>query len=262
MKKARSKICQAIVRPRITPVNCEENPAAKILFWDLETGGVNALRSDLGVTLCFGYKWLGDDDVHVLTVDKFPGWFTKAHGVQDKGLLIAAVSIMDEAELLVAHYGDKFDRRFLQGRLAIHGLPSPSPVKQRDTWRIARRAFNYSSNRLGNLAMTLGLTEQKHQKTRDEWPGWWFRAMAGDQTAIHEMAEYCAQDVRTLEEIYFRIRQYDYPHPRLVIDRSLCGICGSKDITYHGFAYVGQNRYRQFQCKSCGKWDRERKAKI
>lgn len=218
---------------------------------------MNALRSDLGFVLCFGYKWLGEKTTHLLTVDQFPGWFSTKGSINDKPILEAALKIMEQADLLVAHYGDKFDRRFFQGRCAIHALKPPPPTKQRDTWRIARTAFNFSSNRLGNLAEVLGLSEQKHKKTRDEWPGWWFRAMSGDKTAIHYMGFYCQQDVRALEQIYLRIRSYDNPHPRLVEDRSVCGLCGGP-IQYRGFAFVGVYKYRRFQCIKCGKWDRSR----
>ena len=236
----------------------------KVLIWDLETGGVNALRSDLGMMLCFGYKWLGEKQTYCPTVDEFPGWFDggrgrKGRGVNDKPLLLHALKIMEQADLLVAHYGDKFDRRFFQGRCAIHNLMPPPPTKQRDTLRIARRAFNFSSNRLGALALTLELTEEKHQKTRDEWPGWWLRAMAGDRQAIHEMAKYCKQDVRTLEQVYLRLRPYDWEHPRLFADRSLCRMCGGP-VCYKGKAYVGENFYKRFVCLKCGKWDRDRKA--
>lgn len=231
----------------------------RILIWDLETGGVNGLRSDLGTILCFGYKWLGEKEVNVITADQFRGWFSKKKGISDYGLLKAGLKVMSDADLLVAHYGDKFDRREFQGRCVIHGFNPPPPTKQRDTWRIAKRAFNFSSNRLGELAKTLGIEEQKYVKSRSEWPGWWIRSMAGDRTALESMAEYCAQDVRTLEQVYLRIRQYDYQHPRLIMDRSRCGLCGGP-ITYRGYAYVGTNRYRQFFCKKCGRWDRERKA--
>lgn len=231
----------------------------KILIWDLETGGVNALRSDLGMMLCFGYKWFGERGVYCRTVDEFPGWYDKQRGVNDEPLLVEALQIMDDADLLVAHYGDKFDRRFLQGRCVIHNLMPPPPTKQRDTLRIARRAFNFSSNRLGALALTLGLKEQKYQKTRDEWPGWWLGAMAGDRKSIHDMAEYCKQDVKTLEAVYSRIRSYDWEHPRLIADRSKCRVCAGR-VEYRGVAHVGENVYRRFVCVKCGRWDREHKA--
>jgi len=231
----------------------------KILLWDLETGGVQALRASLGMVLCFGYKWYGEKEVYCKTVNQFPGWFNPARPfpIDDTPLIKFGLKIMEEADLLVAHYGDKFDRRFFQGRCAMNNLPPPPPTKQRDTWRVARTAFNFHSNRLGDLAIHLGLKEKKHQKTRDEWPGWWLQAMAGNASKIGAMAKYCAQDVRTLEGIYRRIRVYDNPHPRMYINRNYCRLCGGA-VQYRGVAYVGENVYRRYRCTRCQKWDRER----
>jgi hypothetical protein len=232
----------------------------KILFFDIETGGVNALRSDLGFMLNFGYKWLGEKHAHCLTVDEFPGWFSTKKSINDKGILKAALEIMEEADILVGHFASVFDRRFIQGRCAIHGLQPPPPTKMRDTCMIARSAFNFSSNRLENLTDVLRLPVKKYHKEKpDDWPGWWFRSMSGDVTAIHEMAKYCKQDVEALEVLYMALRPFDQAHVRIYDDRSTCGACGG-DIQYRGVTYVGQCRYRRYQCKECGRWDRERKA--
>lgn len=233
----------------------------KILIWDLETAGMNSFKPDLAAVVNFGWKWLGEKRAHCITVDQFPGWFSarRPNTIDDRPLLRAGLEIMEQADLLVAHFGDKFDRRFFQGRCAMHDLTPPPPTKQRDTWRIAKTAFNFSSNRLVHLAITLGLKERKHEKERDEWPGWWLRTLAGDPWAIHEMAKYCKQDVQTLEQVYLRVRQYDNPHPRMVDDRGSCRLCGG-DIQYRGVSYAGERKYRRFQCRECGRWDRERKA--
>ena len=232
----------------------------KVLIWDLETGGVNAFKADLGFIICFGYKWLGEKRTKVLTVNQYPKWFSKkGGGVNDLGLLRHALAIMEKADLTVAHYGERFDRRFFQGRCVINGLLPPPPTKMRDTWRIAKTAFSFQSNRLGDLARILGLPEQKHQKTREEWPGWWHRAAAGDSTVFQEIGKYCAQDVRTTEQVYLRIRQYDEPHPRLVPieERVACRLCGG-EVVYRGYSYLGIYRYRRYFCKTCGRWDRNR----
>jgi len=193
-----------------------------------------------------------------LTVDQYPDWFSTSEGVNDYGITKAALDIMEQADIIVAHYGERFDRKFLNSRCAIHGLTPPPPTKLRDTWRICRTAFNFSSNRLKNLANVLGLKNKKQEKGSNDWPGWWIRAMAGDVNAIHDMAKYCAQDVETLEELYLTVRKYDNMHPLLIMDRSVCGICGGA-IQYRGVAYVGVNRYRRYQCKNCGRWGRETK---
>jgi len=232
--------------------------APRILYWDLETAGLNSFKADLAKIVCFGFKFNDEKETHCLRVDQYKKWFTKSKGLNDKPLLVDALEIMKDADLLVAHFGDKFDRRFFQGRVALSGLTPPPPTKQRDTWRIARSAFAFSSNRLGNLAMALGLGEQKHQKTREEWPGWWDRSLAGDDSATQAMSEYCMQDVRTLEQIYLRIRPYDnLNHPRLF--KGGCGLCGGT-LKLDREAYVGLNKYPRYQCQSCGRWDRGRKA--
>jgi len=235
---------------------------SNILVADLETAGPNSLRSDLASIVNFGYKFLGDKSAKVLTIDEFPNWFSTGKGLNDKPLLKAALEIMEDADIIVMHYGSRFDARFLRGRCAIHGLTPPPPTKVVDTWEIAKRAFNFSSNRLGALCDTLGVDHKKYQKNNpDEWPGWWIRALAGDKKSIHAMAKYCAQDVDALSDLYEVLRPYAPNHPRLVEDRSKCSVCGSA-VQYRGTTIVGQHTYRRFQCLNvkCGKWDRERKA--
>jgi len=235
---------------------------SRILIADLETAGPNSFRSDLAAIVNFGFKFLGEKRARVLTIDQFPKWFSTEKGLNDKGLLKAALAIMEEAEIVVFHYGSRFDAKFLRGRCAIHGLTPPSPAKVVDTWELARRAFNFSSNRLGNLCDTLRVKHKKYQKDNpDEWPGWWIRTLAGDKKAIHAMARYCAQDVDALADLYLVLRPYATTHPRLVEDRSKCKLCGSR-VQYRGTAVVGEHRYRRYQCTNgkCGHWDRERRA--
>ena len=234
----------------------------RILLIDCESGGVNALKSDLGFLLCFGFKWLGSKTTTVLTVDQYRGWFSKSGSINDKPLLKAALKIMEEADILVGHFASVFDRRFLQGRCAIHHLTPPPNTKIRDTCFLARSAFNFSSNRLENLANVLRLPVKKHKKeVPDEWPMWWFRAMSGDKKAIASMAKYCRQDIETLEQLYLSLRPFDNASPRLYENRETCGVCGSA-VQFRGIAIVGQQRYRRFQCTNgkCGRWDRTRNA--
>ena len=202
---------------------------------------------------------MGEKQTHVLHVCDFPGWFSKEHGINDKPLLRAALKIMEEADVLVAHYGDRFDRPYFNSRCLIHGLMPPPPTKQRDTCQIAWKQFKFSSNRLGNLAQVLGVSELKMQKKGgSEWPGWWLGALAGNKRAIRAMGKYCAQDVRCLEQIYLRLRAYDQGHVRLISDRTKCGIRGGP-IQYRGFLHKISNKYRRYQCQKCHHWGQKAK---
>lgn len=229
----------------------EKIKGPRILMFDLETAGVNALKSDLGFVICFGYKWLGEKEAHCLTISRkgLANW-------DDSELLKKASRLLEEADIIVGHFASVFDRRFFQGRLLINKLPPIPATKMRDTCMTARSVANFSSNRLKYLCKILGL---KNQKLENNWPMAWFKVLRGDMKALAGLAEYCKGDVLALEELYLRLRPFDNPHPRVVADRSVCRVCGGK-IEYRGYSFVGENKYRRFRCTVCAKWDRERKA--
>jgi len=224
----------------------------RILFFDIESAGVNALKSDLGFVIIFGYKWSDEKEAHSLTISR-----KSLHKFSDKELLVKASKLFNEADLVVGHFASVFDRRFIQGRLLINGLPPISPVKMRDTCIIMRSIANYSNNRLKYLAKILHL---KHQKMENDWPNAWFQVMKGNTKALQGLAEYCKGDVLALEDLYNRIKPFDNPHPRMVDDRSKCGLCGGS-VQYRGYIYANTNKYRRYQCTKCFKWGRDtRKA--
>ena len=223
----------------------------KILCFDIESAGVNALKADLGFVIVFGYKWVHETDAKVITISK-----ENLKKFNDRELLLEACKVMDEADVLVGHFASVFDRRFLNGRLLIHGLSAIPPTKMRDTCMIARSAAAYSSNRLKHLAKILNL---RHQKLENNWPTAWFKVMQGDMKALKGLAEYCKGDVLALEELYLRLRPYDQNHPRLHLDGDCCGSCGGA-VQRRGWAYTKERRYRRWQCKSCRKWGRDSKS--
>ncbi len=226
-------------------------PEIKILSFDIESAGVNALKSDLGFVICFGFKWLHEKRAHCLTIDR-----KSLRRFDDRKLLIEASKLLSEADLVVGHFASVFDRRFIQGRWLINGLDPIPPVKMRDTCMLARSIANYSSNRLKHLAKILQL---KNQKTENGWPLAWFRVMQGDSAALKGMAEYCKGDVLAVEELYLKLRPFDNPHPRIIADRSKCGICGG-DVEYRGFAYKNEYKFRRMRCKVCHKWSQESRS--
>ena len=63
--------------------------------------------------------------------------------------------MFDEADVVIAHNGDKFDMRKANARFG-HYEP-PMPVQQVDTLKVARKYFKFESNKLGDLGEHLGL---------------------------------------------------------------------------------------------------------
>ena len=228
-----------------------KTPSPRFLLFDIESAGVNALKSDLGFVILFGYKWLGEKQARAITASR-----SDLRKFSDKRLLQEASKLFAEADLIVGHFASIFDRRFIQGRLLINNLPPIPPLKMRDTCLIARRVANFSSNRLKHLAKLLKF---ENQKLDNDWPNAWFRVMQGDMQALRGMATYCKGDVLALEELYLRLRPFDNAHPRIIDDRSACSVCGGQ-AHYRGTEIVGKYRYRRFQCKACGRWGHDAKG--
>lgn len=232
----------------------------KVLFFDLETGGVGGLKADLGYVLCFGYKFLGEEKTKCITVLDYPGKDCQ----DDTNLLKEANKIMQEADLLVAHFGEFFDRPFLESRLLRIGLAPLPPLRLADTCLIARKKLKLSSNRLDSLARFLNCKHRKMHKG-DGWPKWWLGAMRGDKKSITDMAKYCIDDVKCLEEIFLKMRHL-IPGKYLLNmaigqERNICEACGS-DVEYRGFYFSEKKKFRRFACKNvkCMRWGRDKKA--
>lgn len=232
----------------------------RVLIWDIETAGVQGLCADRGFVVCFGWKFVGDPKTHCITVKDYPG--KTIH--DDSKLLAAALDILEEADSLVAHYGEKFDRPYVEARLIKAGLPPIPNTRQIDTCLIARRKFKLSSNRLGNLAEFLEVPVKKMDK-RGGWPLWWMEALRGDAKSIAKMAVYCKQDVDCLEGIYLKMRHV-IPGKYLLNYAMGCGLiwtcpgCGGKQKQDRGVYWSEMTLYQRHQCKACGRWSRSRKA--
>jgi hypothetical protein len=151
-----------------------KNP--KILFIDLESYGVNALKSDLGFVMVFGFKWAHEKVAHAITLTK-----KELDDFDDRRLLKAASRLIEEADILVGHFASVFDRRFIQGRLLLQGLPPIPNTKLRDTCMITRSFANFSSHRLKHLAKILDL---RHQKLENDWPEAWLEVLRGNMKVL------------------------------------------------------------------------------
>lgn len=233
---------------------------SKVLLFDLETAGVQGLKADRGFLVCFGYKWLGAKTTHCLTIADYPG--KDCH--DDRNLLKAARAIMEEADGLVAHFGEKFDRPYLQARLLQAGLGPLPESKLTDTCLLAKAKLKLSSNRLGNLAAFLRCDTGKMEKGNG-WPIWWLGALRGDKKAIRAMAVYCKQDVDCLEDVYLKMRPI-IPTRYLPVNEAIgetvrtCPGCGGHRFQSRGWNYSDMKRWRRWQCQGCGRWSRSYQA--
>jgi transposase-like protein len=131
------------------PVEYEESELPKILLFDVETsfyhfvgwGTYKQYIQHYQITehqyiISWAAKWLYDDDVQsdVVTPEE-------SKNRDDNRILQSIWKLLDEADIVVGHNGDRFDLRKLRWRFISHGMAPPSPFKIIDTLKIARREF-------------------------------------------------------------------------------------------------------------------------
>jgi len=237
----------------------------KILLLDIETAPNLAhvwrfFQENVGANqviehshmLSYAARWLGGQDVA----------YQDTQYQSEKNMLRSINKLLDKADCVVAHNGNRFDMPKIRGRSLVYGLPLPSPYKQIDTYLIARKEFGFDSNSLEYLANVLGLKhrKQKHKK----FPGheMWVECLKGNPEAWKEMRAYNIADIDVLEDLYLLVRPYARTHPNIGVftesEKTVCPKCGSEERKKDGFAYTMVGKFPKYQCRSCGGWYRSR----
>jgi DNA polymerase elongation subunit (family B) len=245
----------------------EINTSAKVLVLDIETApirayvwgiwnvniGTHQIQSDW-FCLTWAAKWLFEDKVYSGKLK--PKEIAEQN---DKRIIEGIWKLINEADIVIAHNGEKFDIPKLNSRFILNGLQPPLPYQQIDTLKHIRRQFGFTSNKLDYVNKLLNLERKKD--TNFEL---WERCMKGNASALSEMEEYNVQDVRILEETYLQIRAWIKPHPNMglfILDERehRCPNCGSAELTEQGKNYnTTANVYTLMRCNNCGAASRKR----
>jgi DNA polymerase elongation subunit (family B) len=199
--------------------------------------------------MSYAAKWLDGEDIYYNDCRENIG--------EDFELLSDLHGLLSEADIVVAHNGDKFDIPKINARLLLNGLPPPSPYKTIDTLKMAKRTFKFTSNKLAYLTDALcSNKKQKHVK----FAGWtlWNECMAGNNEAWDEMYEYNCMDVISLEELYLILRPWMPNHPTIGAFDDLevcsCPKCNSSKVVKRGFFHTSKGKYQRYICTDCGGW--------
>lgn len=234
---------------RILIVDIETAPKLAYVwrFFKENVGAKQVLEH--GHIMSYAAKWLGDNTV----------FYEENRKSNDKSIVRSLVSLLDHADIAVAHNGGRFDFPQITGRALAHSINPPSPYKIVDTYKVAKKEFGFPSNSLEYLADVLGCTKKSAHK---KFPGFelWLACLRGDNEAWEEMRHYNIQDVITLEEIYLKMRPFIRNHPNIsnYEEKECCSKCGSEHLHWRGYAYTNVGKYHRYQCQSCGGWGRGR----
>ena len=189
-----------------------ESRDAKVLIYDIETSynivkswrigyNLNINHSDIleeRKIICISYKWLGDNQIYNLTWDK---------NQCDKFMLEQFIEVLNEADLIVSHNGDNFDLPWIKTRAIHHGLSMLVNYKQFDTLKVAKRRFNFNSNKLDYISEFLGFGN----KIKTEMSLWDDIILRRCPVAMDKMIKYCDMDVTLLEKVYNKLVYWENP---------------------------------------------------
>ena len=251
-------------------VNNELTKSPKILIFDIETSPMLAyvwklykenispvngqLQSD-SFMLTYSAKWLFDNKM-------YSGKLTSQEAINqdDSRILREMWYLLNEADIVIAHFGSGFDIPFLNARFVKHGMYPPMPYKTIDTLKHAKKQFRLPSYKLDYLGTYFGLGN----KIRTDF-SLWEGCMRGNTEQLSEMELYNMQDVKLLEDIYLQIRPYIQPHPNLGLyiteNIECCPSCTSKNLDWEGEYTTYSNSYDAFRCKDCGSIGRSKVSK-
>lgn len=182
--------------------------------------------------------------------------------LRDDWLLLAGLwELLDEADFIVAQNGQRFDAKKIRARMVLEGFAPPSPFIVIDTMLIAKSVFAFTSNKLEYMADKMStVPKRKHA----EFAGFelWVECLKGNPRAWEQMRLYNIDDVRSLRQVYLKLRPWAIDHPNVSVfyddELTRCPKCASEDITKRGYSYTKSGQYHRYVCGGCGGWARSR----
>jgi len=236
----------------------------KILLFDIETAlmevyvwglykqfipHTNIIKDENGeekswFCLSWAAKWLYDDTILSDIVTPI-----ESIARDDSRILKSIWKLLDEADIVIGHNGDRFDLRKLNARFIDNEMNPPSPFRTIDTLKVARKEFAFVSYKQDFLTKHFKLP----QKLSTEFQ-LWVDCMEGNQKRLDEMAEYNRHDVMGLEEVYLKLRPYIKNHPNLgvLMDMDVCPNCGCEHLDETEATYfTSANQFPVYRCQGC-----------
>lgn len=191
--------------------------------------------------ICVCWKWADKDRVYS----------ARTYDQNDRAVVQEVKDVIEQADEIVYHNGDKFDFKKLQARAMVNSIPPIVKPLAVDTLKQARKHFALTCNRLDYIGQLLGVGEK--MDTSNEL---WLKALQGNKRAIDYMVKYCKQDVLLLERVHKRMKPYlDVGVNRAVSSKidDVCPRCGKeKSLQKMGFRMTKTARYQRYRCVKCG----------
>ena len=240
----------------------------KILLFDIETAPVKAYvwklwKENIHIDqiindwfcLAWSAKWLYSTNVmgEVLTPNE-------VFHEDDSRIIKDLWKLINEADIIVSHNGNKFDIPRINARFIINNLEPTKPFFSIDTCQVAKKQFGFSSNKLDALATYFNIDHKLHTDFN-----LWKECLNGNEEALQYMLHYNKKDVLILEEVYLKLRPWIKNHPNLGNlqgQHMVCSACGSDNLSLikDKYYFTSVGKYPIYKCKDCGAISRGRKS--
>jgi len=237
---------------RVLLIDIETAPTLAWM-WSQWKANIVATERDWFI-MSYAYKWLGEDAVEFVSLPDWKKW--RPDSDDDLALTKKLWRLLDAANVVIAHNGDKFDIKRIQSRFLKHGLGPTSTFQSIDTLKVYRKHFGLYSNSLKDIARYLHLDEGK---LSGGGFGLWRDCMRGDEQAWQRMREYNVRDVEVLEAVYLRVQPWvNRTRPNSQVNlahfaaegANVCPSCGATDTLVRAGVYrTGVSEFPELWCK-------------
>jgi len=237
----------ASYRPKIALFDIETAPSLGYFWGKLYETDIIEVDTPWYM-LCFSYKWLETGRIHTHSLRDYPGY--RRNPEDDRRLVGDLHKLFDEADILIAHNGDRFDIRKAYAKFIKYGLKPPSDFRSIDTLKIARKHFLFEGNRLNELGKYLGFGGKKTTTGFELWK----RCMAGEKAAWDLMEQYNRRDVELLDKVFDKLKAFASNIATLGTPGSHdhCPRCRSERIQGWGVRPTNARLYQRLRCNDCG----------
>jgi DNA polymerase elongation subunit (family B) len=234
-------------RPRCLVLDIETRPMEAYVWGRRDVNiGLDMLKQDWEI-MAWSAKWLGEKKVHYRDMRKYK---------TDFKILLPLRDLLDEADILITQNGQSFDSRKINARLIHYGMHPPSPYKHLDTYRIARKVGDFTSNSLEYLTDKLNTKYKKLKHGKFPGMSLWKECLQGNVKAWDEMKRYNINDTLCTEELYYKLKPWiPETMTRVFPQADVCRLCGPGVKVWHkGYETKRSGKYHKFQCQKCYAW--------
>ena len=226
----------------------------KRLFYDLEVSPNTGFFWQSGHQISVGYESITKERAVICACYKLEGQ-SKVYSLKwdknqcDKKLIKDLVKVINSADEIVAHNGDRFDLKWLKARAIYHGIEVSPYIVSHDTLKLAKTHFKFNSNRLDYISKFL-LGVGKLDSGYDLWKD---ICLKNSKSAMAKMIRYCKTDVVRLEQVFEKFRPFIKPKTNFAMERGNCPECGSDRLIINKtWTLPSGNNKVHFRCRGCG----------